>query len=394
MRSVVVLLALILSAGCQEPGHSQQFDTLPQRPAEIRETPPRQGADTVDVPADLNAQIRRSRQNAITQAVAAVSPAVVSINVTEVQRVRDPFARSYDDPFFRYFFRRPELRERRVESLGSGFLISPDGYVVTNDHVAGSATEIEVLFPDGEARPAALVGTDAASDLALLKVETDTALPYLAFDTTGAIVGEWVIAFGNPFGLFEATQPTVTVGVVSATDRDLQSGRDGRLYRDMIQTDAAINRGNSGGPLVNAKGEVIGVNTAIYSESGGSIGIGFAVPAGKATRILDELRENGTVDRSYYTGLYATTVNERIAEVLQLDRSTGVLVRDLDPGSPADEAGLRPYDVIVEIDGEPIRSREDYVARIYDFRPGDTVTVRLLRDGRPIDLPLRIGRAD
>jgi serine protease Do len=184
----------------------------------------------------------------------------------------------------------------------------------------------------------------------------------------------------------------VTVGVVSATERDLSAGRNGRLYRDMIQTDAAINQGNSGGPLVNAMGEVIGVNTAIYTESGGSIGIGFAVPARKAVRILDELRTTGAVDRSYYTGLYVNNVNERVAQALDLDRTSGVLVRDLDPSSPAAEAGIQPYDVIVDIEGESIATRDDYVARIYDFRPGDQVQVRLVRDGEPVTVSLRIGR--
>ena len=334
-----------------------------------------------------------SRQNAITRAVSAVSPAVVNVNVVEVRRVRGPMANFYDDPFFRQFFRRPQVREREVESVGSGFIISPDGYVVTNDHVAGSATKIDVYMPDGRTMPAELVGTDAATDLAVLKVDPEESLPYLAFDTTSTpIVGEWVIALGNPFGLFEAAEPSVTVGVVSATNRNLQSGRRGRLYRDMIQTDAAINRGNSGGPLVSATGEVIGVNTAIYSESGGSIGIGFAVPAQKAFRIIEELRENGAVDRSYYTGLYLTTVTERIAGILDLERSGGVLVRDIDPGSPADEAGLQPYDVIVSIDGETIDTQEDYVARIYDYRPGDVVSVEIIREGNRSLLDLRIGR--
>lgn len=392
MRRVSAILILLLLAGCREPVRSQQTDPPPpQRPVGVESDALSNGAGAR---GDENADIRRSRQTAITRAVEAVSPAVVSINVTEVRRVQDPFAGFQDDPFFRYFFRRSTPRLRRVESLGSGFLISPDGYIVTNDHVAGSATEIEVLFPDGEARAARLVGTDAPTDLALLKVETQDALPYLALDTTAAIVGEWVIAFGNPFGLFEATQPTVTVGVVSATGRDLQSGREGRLYRDMIQTDAAINRGNSGGPLVNARGEVIGVNTAIFSESGGSIGIGFAVPAAKAQRIIAELRENGRVDRSYYTGLIVSTVTPRVADVLDLEEASGVLVRDVDPRSPATEAGLQPYDVITAIEGETVQDRDDYVARIYDFRPGDTVTVQLRRDGRSIDLPLRIGRAD
>ena len=377
-RTLFLVVITLLLAGCNRFVRSQATPP-PQRPVI---------ADT----SRLSDQIAQSRQTAITRAVDAVSPAVLSISVTEVRQVRDPFPAFRNDPFFEYFFgRRP--RARRVESIGSGFVISPDGYIATNDHVAGNATQIEVLFPDGRTTEARLVGSDTPSDLALLKIDTDEPLPYLAFDTTSTpLVGEWVIALGNPFGLFEATEPTVTVGVVSATDRDLSAGRNGRLYRDMIQTDAAINQGNSGGPLVNALGEVIGVNTAIYTESGGSIGIGFAVPARKAVRILDELRTTGAVDRSYYTGLYVNNVNERIAQALDLDRSTGVLVRDIDPDSPAAEAGIQPYDVIIGIEGEPIATRDDYVARIYDFRPGDQVQVRLLRDGEPVAVSLRIGR--
>jgi serine protease Do len=379
-RTLLLIAVTLLLSGCDRFVRSQQ-------------TPPPQRPPVADT-AQLNDRITRSRQTAITRAVEAVSPAVVSISVTEVQQVRDPFANFRNDPFFEYFFgRRPRTRARRVESIGSGFVISPDGYMATNDHVAGNAAQIEVLFPDGRTTEARLVGSDPPSDLALLKIDTDESLPYLAFDTTSApLVGEWVIALGNPFGLFEATEPTVTVGVVSATDRDLSAGRNGRLYRDMIQTDAAINQGNSGGPLVNAAGEVIGVNTAIYTESGGSIGIGFAVPARRAVRILDELRTSGTVDRSYYTGMYVNNVDERVARALDLDRTRGVLVRDLDPNSPAAEAGVQPYDVIVAIEGEPIDTRDDYVARIYDFRPGDRVQVRLIRDGTLVELTLRIGR--
>jgi serine protease Do len=344
---------------------------------------------------DVNEQISRSRQTAITRAVEAVKPAVVSVNVIEVRRVayRDPFA----DPFFEFFGlqrRQSRILEREVQGLGSGFVISPDGYIVTNDHVAGNATKITVSFPDGKTLDARLVGTDPATDIALLKVDPDEPLPYLEFSKSGPpIVGEWVIALGNPFGLFEAADPTVTVGVVSATGRDLQVERRGTIYRDMIQTDAAINRGNSGGPLVNALGEVIGVNSAIYSESGGSIGIGFAVPADKARRIIEELREKGFIDRSYYTGLAVMNVDERIARALRLERASGAFIRDVDPGSPAEAAGLLPYDVIIEIEGERITNSNDYVARIYDFRPGDTVGVTVLRDGKPRDLNLRIGRA-
>ncbi len=219
-------------------------------------------------------------------------------------------------------------------------------------------------------------------------------MPYLAFAEDGrSIVGEWAIALGNPFGLFEAAEPTVTVGVVSATGRDLGSS-DGRIYRDMIQTDASINRGNSGGPLLNALGEVIGVSTAIYSESGGSVGLGFAVPAYKAERIIDELRVNGKVDRSYSIGLRGLDVNARFARALGLEEVKGLLVANVDPDSPADEAGFLPYDVIVAMEDEPIDNHNDYFARLYDFRPGDTLRCEVIRDGQRIELNLEIGRQE
>ena len=230
-----------------------------------------------------SATISDTRRTAITEAVERVSPAVVTINVEETRRMRDPRFDAYDDAYVWYFLQQSPYREERVKGTGSGFIVSPDGYVVTNEHVIGDADEIEVLLPDGRSMPAERVGSDEATDLAVLKVEPNEALPHVEFDTTSSpLVGEWVIAFGNPFGLFEADQPSVSVGVVSATGRDLRAEADGRLYRNMIQTDAAVNQGNSGGPLVNADGDVIGINTAIYSDTGGSIGLGFAVPARRA----------------------------------------------------------------------------------------------------------------
>lgn len=382
-RFTFIMLLLLTVGGCSRSGFSQQSD-VERSPQRVESPAPVDG---------LNQQIGRSRQTAITQAVEAASPAVVSINVIEVQRVRyqDP----YYDPWFEFFFgqQRSRIQERQVQGIGSGFVISPDGYIVTNDHVAGHATKITVAFPDGETMDARLVGTDPASDVALLKVEPEEPLPYLAFAESGqALVGEWVIALGNPFGLFEAAEPTVTVGVVSATGRDLQSYQEGRIYHDMIQTDAAINQGNSGGPLVNALGEVIGVNSAIYSQSGGSVGIGFAVPATRAKRIVEELKENGAVDRSYYTGLAVMDVNRRIAEALELPQAAGAFVRDIDADSPGEEAGLLPYDVIISIEGEAVGNANDYVARMYDFRPGDLVNVDVIREGRRRTLQMRIGR--
>ncbi|NBB86192.1 MAG: PDZ domain-containing protein [Bacteroidetes bacterium] len=384
---VPTLVLLLLGCSLDRPERAATatgFDTAPQRPA------------VIDTAVAAQQDITRSRENAITRAVAAVAPAVVSINVLEVRRVqvRDPFSNFFNDPFFEYFFdRRPRTLEREVQNLGSGFVISADGYIVTNEHVVGNATQIEVQFPDGRAMEAELVGSDYASDLALLKVTPDAPLAPLAFAEDAApIPGEWVIALGNPFGLFEAAEPTVTVGVVSAVGRSLQTGRQGRLYRDMIQTDAAINRGNSGGPLVNADGEVIGVNTAIIGPAGGNVGIGFAVPSDRATRILDELRADGEVDRSYYTGLQLIDVDRRIAQGLGLAQARGAFVRDVDPNSPADEAGLQRYDVIVSLDDRPVTNRQDFLVGLYDFRPGDTVTLTLIRDGERITTTLEIGR--
>jgi len=330
------------------------------------------------------------RLNAITQAVEFASPAVVSINVIKTIQSVDPFS----DPFYQFFYgrQRSRVRERQIQNMGSGFVISPDGYIVTNDHVAGQATAITVALPDGRTYEASLVGSDPTSDLSLVKINTEDPLPYLSFSTSGnPIVGEWSIALGNPFGLFEASDPTVTVGVVSATGRDLQP-QEGRAYRDMIQTDAAINRGNSGGPLLNALGEVIGVNTAIITQSGGSVGIGFAVPAEKAIRILTELRQNGFVDRSYFIGLRGQNMTARIGRRLNISQSVGVLVESVDPNSPAETAGFKPWDIIVSVASERVDSQPEFAARLYDFRPGDMVDVGIIRKGRSVTLKMELGR--
>jgi serine protease Do len=365
-----LLPVMMAATGCGQAVQSQEY------------VPPRtvQGAEQ---------DITQSRRNAITLAVEEASPAVVSINVVQRVRYTDPFA----DPFFDFFFggQRARVRERNVQGIGSGFVISADGYIVTNDHVAGQGDVITVAFPNGATYPATLVGTDPASDLALLKVSSEESLDYLDLaPAPEPIVGEWAIALGNPFGLFEAADPTVTVGVVSATGRDL-APQDGRLYRDMIQTDAAINQGNSGGPLVNALGQVIGVNSAIISQSGGSVGIGFAVPAARVRRVVSELRSNGFVDRSYFTGLTGRNVTSRIARALGLRSVDGVFVEDVAPGSPADEAGFLPYDVILAIQDEPISNQTDFAARLYDFRPGDRLRFRVVRDSKEMNLAMRLG---
>ena len=233
-----------------------------------------------------NSAIGNSRNNIITETVKKVSPAVVGINVTEIRQYQDPFGSMFDDPFFKQFFHNRSYSEK-VKGLGSGFIISPDGYIVTNDHVAGNATEITVTMTNGKHYEAKVVGSDPITDICLLKVDASD-LPYeILGNSSDVMIGEWVIALGNPFGLFEVNdKPTVNVGVISSTGMNLEP-IDNRYYINMLQTDAAINGGNSGGPLVNSDGEVIGMNTLIFTGgngSQGSIGLGFAIPIDKIKR--------------------------------------------------------------------------------------------------------------
>lgn len=380
MRLTAFLLALLL-VGCDRDAQSQQSPA----PQSV-EVPTGDGATPLEILGD---EVAVSRRTAITRAVEAASPAVVSINVIEVQqvRVRDPLARFFG-------MRVPDqVYQQQIQGLGSGFVISPDGYIVTNDHVAGNATEITVAFPDGSTLDAELVGSDPETDIALVKVDPPEPLPYLAFEEREeAIVGEWAVALGNPFGLFEAAEPTVTVGVVSGVGRDFPT-QEGRVFRDMIQTDAAINSGNSGGPLINALGRVMGMNTFIFSRSGGSVGIGFAVPAWRVKSVVAELRETGQVDRSFYTGLSLRAVDARIARALGLNEARGLIVASVDADSPAERAGLQPYDIIVRLGNEEVASVADIRARLVDSRAGDTVTLGIVRDGEEQDVPLTLGTA-
>ena len=368
-RSAVLSLLVLAAVGCNEPAQSQAQP---------------QAAQPVTV-AQAGAELVQSRRTAITRAVEVASPAVVSVNVTETRNVR------VRDPFAGFFGRVPDrVYQQQVKGLGSGFVISPDGFIVTNDHVAGNATKITVAFPDGSTLDAELIGSDPETDIALIKVEPEGALPFVAFEDEGPLVGEWAIALGNPFGLFEATDPSVTVGVVSAVGRDFPA-QQGRTFRDMIQTDAAINSGNSGGPLLDATGRVIGMNTFIFSTSGGSVGLGFAVPAQRIQQVVAEIRDTGAVDRSFYTGLNVRPVTARIARALDLDEARGLIVSSVDPDSPAERAGLRPYDVIVTIENDPVASNEDVRQRLVDKRAGDRVGLGLVRDGGEVAVTLTLG---
>ncbi|GEM_PF-202873 len=385
IRLLALLIPGFLLVGCDQPVQSQDQSRVQDDPNSFR-------TEAAYLPT-VQDSIMMGRMNAITRAVQKATPAVVSVNVIQTQQVR---VNPYNDPFYDLFFSRQRSRvmEQQVQMMGSGFVVSQNGYIVTNEHVAGNASQITIAFPDGTTLPATLVGSDKSTDLALLKVEAEKALPHLEFElSSDPIVGEWSIALGNPFGLFEATDPTVTVGVVSATGRDLQP-QDSRFYVGMIQTDAAINRGNSGGPLLNARGHVIGVNTAIFTESGGSVGIGFAVPSDKAVRVLEDLRDKGFVDRAYYVGLHGKTLPAQWAQALGLSEARGVVVEKVDPGSPADQAGFQPYDVIRGLADNKIDTREDFASYLYEFRPGDEVEFEVIRSGRTIPIQMTVGSQD
>jgi serine protease Do len=344
----------------------------------------------------VSGDVTKSRRNAITRTVASVSPAVVGINVTEIQEYtyRDPFEDFFNDPFFRQFFGNRQGGSRKfkqeLKGLGSGFIISPDGYIVTNDHVAGRASEILVTLTNSEKYKARVIGTDGVSDICLLKINGNN-LPYVRLgNSDDVLIGEWVIAFGNPFGLFEiSNEPTVTVGVVSATKMNIPSD-GGRVYRGMIQTDAAINSGNSGGPLSNSLGEIIGMNTLIFTPNQGNIGVGFAIPINRVKTVLTELKNKGKVERDFWTGLRVQQVDESIARAVGLAKPEGVIINDVERGSPAAKAGVKEGDIILEVNGEKITSGDSIEGAVNYAKTGDVLHLKILRDKKVLSADLKL----
>ena len=330
-----------------------------------------------------NDDISHSRRNIITETVRKVSPAVVGINIIEIQEIRNPFGSFFDDPFFRQFFGDRRSRTREVKELGSGYIISPEGYIITNDHVAGNASQITVTLTDGKSYDAELIGSDPVSDIALLKIDGEK-FPYIEpGNSDEIIIGEWVIALGNPFGLFEVNdKPTVTVGVISATGMNLEPIND-RYYLNMIQTDAAINGGNSGGPLVNSLGEVIGMNTLIFTAgSQGSIGLGFAIPINKVKTIIEELKEKGKINRDFEIGMRIQSIDESIAKYYNLERTKGVIITKIFSGAPADKAGLQVGDIIFKINEFQINNDNTIFGVFYEFRSGQVIDILIVRDNK------------
>jgi len=311
--------------------------------------------------------------------VERVAPAVVSIDTTRRVPIRLPTIPGFPFELFPDWGARPPVAEGRAE--GSGFFISADGYVVTNNHVIADATEINVTLKDGRELRARVVGRDEPTDLAVLKVEGN-GFPHVSFANAAAPrVGDWVVAVGNPFGL----GGTATAGIVSAYGRDI-----GSTFVDYIQIDAPINRGNSGGPTFNARGQVIGVNTAIFSPSGGNVGIGFAIPADVADRVTRELIARGRIDRGYI-GANVQTLTSEMAESLGMGEREGVLVAEVVPGGPADRAGLRAGDVVLQVNGRGTENAARLTREVAAARAGDALRLDVLRSGSRRTIEVRAG---
>ena len=316
-----------------------------------------------------NTRVATARRTAIVTAVERASGAVVSINVTST---REAPARSPWDFFFV-----PE-GARVVQGYGTGFVIRPNGIIVTNQHVVANATKVVVTLPDGTDLSARVLGEDPMTDIAVVKVDRQELPTITAGHSTDLMIGEWVVAMGNPYAyLLGNAEPTVTVGVVSATSRNiLPTGDQTGLYLDMIQTDAAINPGNSGGPLTNALGEVVGVNSSIFSSSGGSVGLGFAIPIERALRVADEIIRGGSVRRAW-VGLEV----EGAAAMRNWKSQGGVVVSSVSPDGPAARAGLKASDVLVQANGRRLRNYLDWEAVKLDLHVGDSVEVSLRSGG-------------
>ncbi|HSS64384.1 MAG TPA: DegQ family serine endoprotease [Gammaproteobacteria bacterium] len=350
---------------------------------------------TTALAAVTPAQITVDRPESFAKLVKAVQPAVVNIATTARVETAvapefhfpegSPFERYFRDFFGRGFPGQPQMGPvPKARALGSGFIIDPDGYVVTNNHVIDQAEEITVTVNGGDQYPAKIIGRDPKTDLALLKIEADEPFPYVQFgDSDAAQVGDWVIAVGNPFGL----GGSVSAGIISARGRDIQSGP----FDDYLQIDAPINRGNSGGPLFDRDGKVIGINTAIFSPSGGNVGIGFAIPSAMAETIVEQLKDSGRVERGFL-GVQIQEVTEEIAQSLDLDEAKGALVASVEPNGPADQAGLKTGDLILAFDGQTVDRLKDLPRLVAAANAGEKSEVRILRDGNEQVVSVKVGR--
>jgi serine protease Do len=385
MRSLWSKRCLVLLASVAAIGAGVMLAGPSYPPVALNGTPAR--ADTATTQA----------QPGFADLVEKVKPAVIAVRVKiedqDATTGSGPLTEQFGDNeglqrFFRQFgmpdgrnFQMPQRGRRTVTGQGSGFFISADGYAVTNFHVVDHAKTVQIQTDDGKTYTAKVVGSDQKTDLALIKVDADKAFPFVAFSDKQPRVGDWVIAVGNPFGL----AGSATAGIVSARGRDIGAGP----YDDFIQIDAPINKGNSGGPAFNAEGQVIAVNTAIYSPSGGSVGIGFGIPADTVKTVVARLKDKGYVERGWI-GVQVQPVNEGIAESLGMRNAEGALVDEVQDGGPAAKAGLQAGDVITAINSDAVRDSRDLAKKIGALAPGSKVAVSILRKGEQKTLTLAL----
>ncbi len=344
---------------------------------------PAQAAEKAGPPVDLSTAIVRVAKQTI--------PAVVHIEVTERQEVANPFLPFENDPFFHHFFNTPQMPKkfkREVKGLGTGMIIDAQGHILTNHHVAGGATKIEVTLADGDQYPAKLVGTDPKTDLAVIHIAAKEQLPHVTFgDSDKVEVGEWVVAIGHPRGLDQ----TVTQGIISAKHR--RGITDPSSYQDFLQTDAAINPGNSGGPLLNLQGEVIGVNAVIASQSGGFEGIGFAIPSNMALHISRVLIAQGKVERGWL-GVSIQNLTPEIAKTSHLEALKGAYIAEVVKGGPAEKAGMKKGDVVIAYQGKEISDAGGLRNQVAISPIGQEAKVTVWREGKKLEMMAKIGRLE
>jgi len=359
-RTAIRFLALSVAIGCSR-------------------TPQRSEAQSSGVVVPATDQVSQSRRNAITAAVTKVAPSVVTVQTEQVdQTPQDPF-----DMFFG-----GGQRPRTQAGLGTGFIVRGDGVIVTNAHVVAGATKISVMMRDGTVYPAKVLGSDETNDLAVIKIDAKNLPEVKLGNSNSLLVGEWAIAIGNPYGFYLGNaEPSVSVGVISATERNLIAAGEGQAsYFDMIQTDAAINPGNSGGPLVDADGDVIGVNSSIFTPSGGSVGLGFAIPINRAARVVDDLLSHGSI-RSPWIGVQ---LQQKASNNPRDILTEGAIVASVAPGSPAATAGIKPGDVILREGSRVIHNPFDWQAALLDLHVGSPAHLHLRRGSRELDVDVDI----
>lgn len=338
--------------------------------------------------------VNEEGESPFTRVADIVTPAVVNISAERKVTTNVPgFGWDFGGPFddwFREFFKDMPKGESRTQTLGSGFLVSEDGYIVTNNHVVKEATKIVVMLTgkkEYKGDQVKVIGTDPKTDLALLKIQADEKFPYLKFGDSDKIrVGDWAIAVGDPFNL----EGSLTVGVISAKGRTGIPLPEGPSFQNFLQTDAAINPGNSGGPLVNIRGEVIGINSAITTPSGGNVGIGFAIPVNLARKVIDELKVKGKVTRGYL-GVYLQEITEELKNGLNLPDQKGVLISEVSDNTPASRAGIKSGDVIVEFNGEKVKDVESFRFLVASTEVGKSVNIKLVRDGKEKTVTVKVG---